>query len=104
MKRKLLIALAVMITAVQIARAQSPQSLAARIEAIINRSEYRHAIFGMEFYSLNNNQVLYAMNADKLFVPGSVTKIVTEAAVLQLLGPDYRFHTRVYRTGPISNG
>jgi D-alanyl-D-alanine carboxypeptidase len=46
--------------------------------------------------------VLYAHNPHKLFVPGSVTKLLTEGTVLRLLGPDYRFHTYVYRTGPVS--
>src|SRR5262249_2719534 len=64
--------------------------------------EFRHALFGIEIYSLTDDKVLYALNADKLFVPGSVTKIVTEGTALQLLGADYRFRTRVYRTGPIA--
>jgi len=32
---------------------------------------------------------------------GFDTKILTEGALLATLGADYRFHTRVYRTGPI---
>jgi len=82
--------------------AQQAQSLEAKINAIINRAEFKHALFGIQVYSLNDNKVLYALNADKLFVPGSVTKLVTEGVAMELLGPDYRFRTPVYRTGPIS--
>ena len=39
-----------------------------------------------------------------MFVPASTTKILTEGTLLAKLGPDYRFHTRVYRTGPIDSG
>ena len=39
---------------------------------------------------------LVAQNADKPFVPASVTKIVTAWLALQVLGPDYRFQTRFY--------
>jgi len=84
------------------AQAQSAESLEARIKTIVNRPEFQHALFGVEVYSLTDDKVLYALNADKLFVPGSVTKLVTEGTAMSLLGADYRFRTRVYRTGPVS--
>ncbi len=83
------------------ARAQSESTLAQRIQKVISRPEFAHANFGIEFYSLDTGKVLYALNADKLFVPASTTKILTEGTLLAKLGADYRFHTRVYRTGPI---
>ncbi len=82
------------------ASAQS-DSLAQRIQKVISRPEFAHANFGIEFYSLDTGKVLYALNADKLFVPASTTKILTEGTLLAKLGADYRFHTRVYRMGPI---
>ena len=39
---------------------------------------------------------LVAQNADKPFVPASVTKIVTAWLVLEVLGEDYRFETKFY--------
>ncbi len=81
--------------------AQSDASLPQRIQKVISRPEFAHANFGIEFYSLDTGKVIYALNTDKLFVPASTTKILTEGALLATLGPDYRFHTRVYRTGPI---
>jgi serine-type D-Ala-D-Ala carboxypeptidase/endopeptidase (penicillin-binding protein 4) len=39
---------------------------------------------------------LIAQNADKPFVPASVTKIVTAWLALEILGPDYRFETKFY--------
>src|SRR6266404_2846595 len=86
---------------IQQARAQSEASLAQRIQKVITRPEFAHANFGIEFYSLDAGKVIYALNADKLFVPASTTKILTEGTLLAKLGADYRFHTRVYRTGPI---
>jgi D-alanyl-D-alanine carboxypeptidase/D-alanyl-D-alanine-endopeptidase (penicillin-binding protein 4) len=67
----------------------------------MDRPEFRHALFGIEFYSLDSHKVLYSLNADKLFTPGSTTKLLTEGTALSLLGADYRFHTRVYQTGRI---
>jgi dihydroorotase/N-acyl-D-amino-acid deacylase len=83
------------------AHAQSDNSLAGRIQKVISRPEFAHANFGIEFYSLDTGKVVYALNADKLFVPASTTKTLTEGTVLAKLGADYRFHTRVYRTGAI---
>src|SRR6185369_10005331 len=53
------------------------------------------------FYSLDRNQPVYRWNADKLMVPGSTTKLLTEGTLLNLLGPDYQFQTRVYRIGEV---
>ena len=79
-------------------------SVSARVQAVMNRPEFAHSSFGIEFYSLDSGKVLYRSNENKLMVPGSTTKLFTEGTVLHLLGEDYRFHTRVYRTGPIKNG
>jgi D-alanyl-D-alanine carboxypeptidase/D-alanyl-D-alanine-endopeptidase (penicillin-binding protein 4) len=67
----------------------------------MNRPEFAHASFGIEFYSLDAGRAVYAVNEKRLFVPGSTTKLLTEGALLASLGPDYRFHTHVYGTGPV---
>src|SRR5216110_1105239 len=83
--------------------AQFPPALEQRIKKIMSRPEFAHSRFGIEFYSLDTGKVLYELNSQQLFVPGSTTKLLTEGTALELLGGDYRFHTRVYRTGPIKN-
>ncbi len=83
------------------ATAQASPSLADRIQKIIDRPEFDHANFGIEFYSPETGKAVYSLNSQKLFVPASTTKLLTEGAVLASLGPGYRFHTRVYRTGPV---
>jgi dihydroorotase/N-acyl-D-amino-acid deacylase len=84
-------------------RAQSAATLAERIQKVITRPEFAHANFGIKFVSLDTGKVLYSLNADKLFVPASTTKLLTEGTVLAKFGADYRFHTRVYRTAPIDS-
>ena len=76
-------------------------ALPERIQAVMSRPEFAHAHFGIEFCSLDTGERLFALNEKKLFVPGSTTKLLTEGAALELLGPNYRFHTPVYRTGEI---
>ena len=81
--------------------AQATEKLAERIQRVIDRPEFRRAIFGIEFYSLDSSKPIYTLNAEKLFVPGSTTKLLTMGTALELMGADYRFHTRVYRTGQV---
>ncbi len=76
----------------------------ARIRAVMDRPEFAHALWGMEFYDLDAKTVVASVNGNRLFVPGSTTKLLTMGTALEVLGADHRFRTRVYRTGPIRNG
>jgi D-alanyl-D-alanine carboxypeptidase/D-alanyl-D-alanine-endopeptidase (penicillin-binding protein 4) len=84
--------------------AQGQPEFDRRLHDIMRRAAFNHARFGVEVYSLDEGKVVYGWNADELFVPGSTTKILTVGTALELLGPDFRFHTKVYRTGPIAGG
>ena len=81
---------------------QQAGTLAGRIQTIMDRPEFRHAFFGIEIYSLDTGKPIYTLNAEKLFTPASTTKLLTEGTALELLGADFRFHTSIYRTGPIN--
>ena len=70
----------------------------------MERPEFAHASWGMEFFDLDTKKVVASVNGDRLFVPGSTTKLLTMGTALEVLGADHRFRTRVYRTGPIRNG
>src|ERR1700720_4137311 len=74
-------------------------SLDQRIQAVMDRPEFRHASWGIEFYDLTARLPVYAVNPERLFVPGSSTKLLTVGTSLELFGRDHRFTTRVYRTG-----
>jgi D-alanyl-D-alanine carboxypeptidase/D-alanyl-D-alanine-endopeptidase (penicillin-binding protein 4) len=84
--------------------AQAPASLQQRVAAIMSRPEFVHARFGMEFWALNDNTPVFRMNEQQFFVPGSTTKLLTEGTALALLGADYRFHTRVFRSSEVDSG
>jgi D-alanyl-D-alanine carboxypeptidase/D-alanyl-D-alanine-endopeptidase (penicillin-binding protein 4) len=48
--------------------------------------------------------ILAAEAADRAVHPASVTKIATTLAMLQRLGPEYRFETRLLATGRLADG
>lgn len=81
--------------------AESEATLEQRIKKIMDRPEFAHSRFGIEFRSMDSGKVVYELNPQQLFVPGSTTKLLTEGTALELLGGDYRFHTKIYRTGPV---
>ena len=83
------------------ATAQAQDALAARIQKVIDRPEFARANFGIEFVDLATGKILYSHDANKLFVPASTTKLLTEGSLLAKLGADYRFHTKIYRTGAL---
>src|SRR5258707_5423062 len=74
-------------------RAQQPSTLAASIQKIIDRPEFRHANFAIEFYDLATNTVVYSLNPHKPFTPASTTKLLIQGSILAKLRKDYRFHT-----------
>jgi PBP4 family serine-type D-alanyl-D-alanine carboxypeptidase len=80
------------------------QALTAKIAEINARPELVHAMFGVAAYDLDAKKMVFGLNAEQLFTPGSTTKLLTMGTALGLLGADYRFHTPVYRTGPIDHG
>ncbi|HVS15889.1 MAG TPA: D-alanyl-D-alanine carboxypeptidase/D-alanyl-D-alanine-endopeptidase [Thermoanaerobaculia bacterium] len=51
--------------------------------------------------AIRGDQVLAEENADRLFVPASVHKLVVSVAALHHLGPEHRIVTRVRSTGPM---
>jgi N-acyl-D-amino-acid deacylase len=81
--------------------AQSGNTLEQRLKNIMNRPEFAHSRFGIKFISAESGDVVYELNSPQLFVPGSTTKLLSAGTALELLGADYRFHTKIYRTGPI---
>ena len=81
---------------------RTPPTLAERIATVLERAEFRHALWGIEFRDLDTGQAVYTLNADKLFTPGSTTKLLTEGTALALLGAERRFTTRLYALGEIS--
>lgn len=83
--------------------ALSLATLDKQIHAIVDRADAR-ASFGVAVYDLDAKRDVYGMNARKLFLAASTTKMLTEGTTLALLGPDFRFTTNVYRTGEVRGG
>ncbi|GEM_PF-1649252 len=64
-------------------------------------SDPRSGQWSVEFYDLDTKEILFEYNRNKNLLPASNLKLITTAAALKVLGPDYRFKTEFYTDGYI---
>ncbi len=93
----------VQIRAVQPA-SDSIRRLQSDLEQIFADSNFASAQWGVEVLSLDRGELLFEHNPICLYMPASNNKILTSAAALVRLGPEYRFETGVWMGGGISEG
>jgi len=79
-------------------------SLAASLDSALANPAFARSSWGVVVESADSGQVLYRRNAARLFLPASNLKLVTAAAGLARLGPDFRWRTTVLARGPLVNG
>ncbi len=76
----------------------------AAITHVMTKPLYAHSRWGLLTQDLSSRQFLTSENARQFFIPASNAKLFTTAALWDTLGPNYRFRTPVFRTGPTQNG
>jgi serine-type D-Ala-D-Ala carboxypeptidase/endopeptidase (penicillin-binding protein 4) len=79
----------------------APTELTVAVDQILADPAFQHAHWGVMVHALDSDELLYARNAEQLFVPASNMKLVTAAAALETLGPDFRYRTTISAGGPI---
>jgi serine-type D-Ala-D-Ala carboxypeptidase/endopeptidase (penicillin-binding protein 4) len=80
------------------------RAVGAEIGAIFEDTVFAHAHWGVVIRSLQTGETLYRHNGHKALIPASNQKLLTGAAVLELLGPEYRYRTEVVAAGPVQGG
>lgn len=80
--------------------------LARRIDAIVaaRAANLPGARIGIAVADLATDRVVYQRDPDGLYNTASNTKLVTAAAALALLGPDFRYYTALYGAAPDPDG
>lgn len=67
--------------------------LKTEIDRILSNKCAKEAKVGIKIIDINTGETLYDLNSDTLFTPASNIKLITTAAALKRLHPDYRFKT-----------
>jgi D-alanyl-D-alanine carboxypeptidase/D-alanyl-D-alanine-endopeptidase (penicillin-binding protein 4) len=80
---------------------ETVEELVSVIGAAFDDPEFAHAHYGAYIESLDSGDVLFELNADKVFMPASNEKIITSATAFVKLGADYRFATEIRATGEV---
>jgi len=69
----------------------------------VNNEYFSNASLGIYIEDGNTGETIASYNDEKSLIPASTQKIFTTAAALQILGPDYKFVTRLSYDGEIRN-
>lgn len=72
-----------------------------QIDDIFSDPNFNSSNWGVVIKSLETGEYLYKRNEDKLFIPASNLKLITTAAGLIDLGPNYKYKTDIYMDGKI---
>lgn len=91
--------LVVTVSALSPALAQN-RGLQRQIETRLNAKGTPNAHWAVSVRD-ESGQEIAAFNSEKLMVPASNMKLVTSAAILEELGPDFRYVTNIYGTGKL---
>ena len=78
--------------------------LQTQLDHLFGNADFNNAFWGVAVQSVNSGEMLYQQNAGKLLMPASNMKIVTAAAALKILGPDFVYETKISAQNPIENG
>ncbi|HEY2187811.1 MAG TPA: D-alanyl-D-alanine carboxypeptidase, partial [Caldimonas sp.] len=74
------------------------------VAAILRRSGLPATSFAFDVRPVDADVPLVAYHAERPFLLASTTKVVTSLAALELLGPQHRWRTTAYATGPVVGG
>lgn len=86
------------------APASASSTLSGHITDILNRPPLTRASVGLMVRSLDRDEILVAVNEQRLLMPASIEKVVTLAVAAERLGWDYTFHTTATALGRIEDG
>ncbi len=75
-------------------------ALVEELDRVLSSSPLAESRVGAHVVSLATGEELYARGADTLLNPASNIKLVTAAAALEVLGPDYTFKTEIWVDSP----
>ncbi|MEU6282718.1 D-alanyl-D-alanine carboxypeptidase/D-alanyl-D-alanine-endopeptidase [Streptomyces sp. NPDC047028] len=75
-----------------------------RIQKIMDKPVYRNGQFGILVVDQDSGRTVTSLNPERLFTPGSTTKLFTVSTAWDTFGSDHRTTTPVYAQGKVDSG
>lgn len=91
------------IMGINCAYGETESDLAKRIEKVLKHKDFESALVGVYVESIDEDRVWYNHNGNITMIPASNNKILTTAAAMDLLGPDYIYSTTFAFSGKINS-
>lgn len=85
-------------------RAAAPATLQQTLDQIARRAPTRSPGVSVAIAELDSGETVYARNPDQAETIASVSKMLSSAAAIHFLGPDYKFKTTFWRRGDVKDG
>jgi len=85
-------------------RASAPLTLEQALDQAARRAPTRSPGVSVAIAELETGQPIYARNPDQAETIASVSKMLSSAAAMHFLGPNYKFRTTFWRRGDVRDG
>ena len=85
-------------------RAAAPATLEQTLDQVARRAPTRSPGVSVAIAELDSGATVYTRNPDQAETIASVTKMLSSAAAIHFLGPDYKFKTTFWRRGDVKDG
>ncbi len=86
------------------ARSQDVETLRGTLQSTLDAYRWGDARWGALVVSLDSGDTIFSVGPDEALAPASNQKLLTTAAALHVLGPEYRFRTYLLADGVVRGG
>ncbi len=84
--------------------AVQPDALTEQLDALLADARFTGSQVGLVVRDARTGEELYDRNGGSRLLPASNMKLFTSTAAMDVLGPDFRFHTDALATAPVRDG
>jgi serine-type D-Ala-D-Ala carboxypeptidase/endopeptidase (penicillin-binding protein 4) len=81
-----------------------PTQMQTAVQKLVQNPKLKGAHVGIAVMNMKTGKVVASHQEDKLFIPASTLKLVTTAAAVELLKPDFTFKTELILEGNVKDG